>query len=213
MRLSKSQAALLNTRELRLLTAKGPWQVSELATVIRQVRDLRDKQRDLLQRQGGRLAAAGTGRVGAMGVANERTAAKARLLDAGLQALQQELRDIDQESTLACHELLDDDDNVPGRRANPKKAAKRVKAAAPASGAANKTKLTGTDKAAKKAATKSKKSDRKVTKKAAAKRDTAKAPVPQRSSKARVAMPKHVGGDAAARPSVASRKSRGTRSR
>ena len=213
MRLSKSQTALLNTRELRLLTAKGPWQVSELATVIRQVRDLRDKQRDLLQRQGGRLAAAGKGRVGATGVANERTAAKERLLDAGLQALQQALRDIDQESTQACHELLDDDDDVPGRRANPKKAAKRVKAAAPASGAAKKTRPAGTDKAAKKTAPKGRKTAGKVVKKPAAKRASAKAPAPQRSSKARVAIPKHVGGDASARPSLASRKSRGTRSR
>lgn len=124
MRLSKSQAALLNARELRLVTAKGPWQVSELATRIRQLRELRDKQRDLLQRQDQRLARAGKGRVGAIGVANERTAAKERLLDEALAELQGELRRIDEESTQACRELLDDD--APGRRANPKKASKRA---------------------------------------------------------------------------------------
>lgn len=156
MRLSESQAALLNTRELRLLTARGPWEVSELATVIRQVRDLRDKQRDLLQRQGARLADSGKGRVGALGIANERTAAKERLLDEALDGLQQALRDIDQESSQACRELLDTDD-VPGRRANPKKPAKRVKAAAPASDAAKRTKSAGTAKVTKKAATKGKK--------------------------------------------------------
>lgn len=169
MRLSKSQAALFNKRELRLLTAKGPWHVSDLATAIRQVRDLRDRQRDLLQRQDARLARAGTGRVGAIGVANERTALKERILDEALDGLQAELRDIDQESTLACRELLDD---VPGQRANPKKAAKRASTAG-ASGAARKTTPAGAGHVAKKTAAASGKRAGKVAKKSTARRATA----------------------------------------
>lgn len=172
MRLSKSQAALLNARELRLVTAKGPREVTEIATAIRQVRDLRDKQRDLLQRQDARLARSGAGRVGAIGVANERTAAKERLLDEALDELQQELRRIDQESSQACRELLDneDADEVPGRRANPKKASKR----AGAKRAAKKSPSTG--RAAKKS-TASKSAAKRAgasTKKATGKRASAK---------------------------------------
>ena len=210
MRLSKSQAALLNSRELRLLTAKGPWQVSELATLIRQVRDMRDKQRDLLQRQDAKLARAGKGRAGATGAANERTAAKERLLDEALDGLQEELRHIDRESTLACRELLDD---VPGHRANPKKASKSASRPGAASGAVKKTKPAGNDRIAKKDTTAGNKHVGKVSKKSVAKRATTKAPAPQRSSKTRIAVPTHVAGDASARPSLASRKVRGTRTR
>lgn len=237
MRLTKSQAALFNARELRLLTAKGPREVSDLATAIRQVRDLRDKQRDLQQRQDQRLARSGTGRVGAMGIANERTAAKERLLDEALDEMQQQLRRIDEESSLACRELLDDEDGnadayVPGRRANPKKGAKRATKKTPnaqvnrgtkkspsatrrAGSAAKKATSTRTAKRASSAAKKAAVTKRAggAARKAAAKRAAAKAPATKRSSKSRVAVPKRLGGDAAARPTLASRTSRGTRAR
>ncbi|GHA83166.1 hypothetical protein GCM10007067_21600 [Lysobacter bugurensis] len=183
MRLTKSQSALFNARELRLLTAKGPREVSDLATAIRQVRDLRDKQRDLLQRQDKRLARSGAGRVGASGVANERTAAKERLLDEALDEMQQELRRIDQESTQACRELLDDEDSVPGRRANPQKASKR---------AAKKSASTGTGRAAKKSTTSAaaKKGAGAATKKSATKRTAAKKGVSKKSASKKTASKK-----------------------
>jgi hypothetical protein len=211
MRLSKSQAALLNARELRLLTAKGPWEVSQLATHIRQVREMRDKQRDLLKRQDKQQARAGKGRVGATGTANERTAAKERLLDEALDGLQGELRRIDQESSSACRELLDD---VPGRRANPRKATSKTGKASPARKAQRAAPSGGRGRASSKGTkATAKKSTAVAAKRPPAKRAAAKGPGMERSSKARVSIPRNAGGHASARPSLASRKARGTRAR
>jgi hypothetical protein len=106
MRLSANEAALLSKRELVLVRSRGPWHVADLAKAIRRTREMRDKQRDLLQRQQLALNSQGRSKGGNAGNANSRTEAKAALLDRVLQEFERRLADLDRESTEASQELL-----------------------------------------------------------------------------------------------------------
>lgn len=106
MKLSADEAALLSKRELELARSRGPWRVADLAKAIRRTRDLRDKQRDLLQRQQLALNSRGRAKGGDAGTANSRTAAKAHVLDRVLQEFERRLAELDRESTQASKELL-----------------------------------------------------------------------------------------------------------
>ena len=101
MKISTSEAALLNATELALVRSKGPWYVKDLVSLIGRARKLRDKQRDQLQRQR-IISARNTGtKDGKSGKANVRTAAKADLMDRVLKHFEAELEKIKRESAEA----------------------------------------------------------------------------------------------------------------
>lgn len=102
MKLTTKQAALLSVRERQLIESKGPWQVKQLADLIRRTRELRDKQQQQIQRQ--TIAATRSGTRG-LGEQSARTQEKARLFDRALQNFEAELHQLNTESTAAAREL------------------------------------------------------------------------------------------------------------
>lgn len=189
MKLSPKQAALLTAREKALVESKGPWQIKDLIAAIKRCRDLRDKQRQLAQRQ----SIAATRRTGQKpSAANARTADKAEIFDRALKQFEIELHKLNTESTLAAREL-----GVNGRTVATKKA------------------TTG-KKVTKKPAAKKPAAKKAATRKTAAKKATAKksaAPTRTVSKKARVAVPKSLGDGASQVDSQASRRSRAKKTR
>ncbi|WP_167285279.1 hypothetical protein [Marilutibacter alkalisoli] len=183
MKLSTKQAALLSAREKALVESKGPWQVKDLIAAIKRCRDLRDKQRQLVQRQS-IAAARRTGQKPS--AANARTADKAEIFDRALKQFEIELHKLNTESTLAAREL-----GVNGRTVATKKA-------------------TAGKKITKKPAAKKAAAKKAPAKKTSARKSAAAKTV---SKKARVAVPKSLGDGASQVDSQASRRSRAKKTR
>jgi hypothetical protein len=126
MKLSPSDAALLSPAERELVEAKGPWHVKDLVRSIERTRRLRDKSRDLLQRQTISKRRQGKGDLGKD--ANARSGAKVRVFERALENFQKQLAAIDADSSSAMSSMkAADKASKPGKRANPmsKKAAAR----------------------------------------------------------------------------------------
>ena len=102
MKLTTKQAALLSVRERQLIESKGPWQVKQLAGLIRRTRELRDKQQQQIQRQ---TIVAVRGGTRGPGEQSARSQEKAQLFDRALQYFETELHQLNTESTAAAREL------------------------------------------------------------------------------------------------------------
>lgn len=186
MKLSAAESALLSARERDMLQSKGPWNVKDLVNLIKRVRDLRDKQRQLTQRQKIASARSTGSKTGASGTANARTAQKGRVFDRALTHFEGQLDKLNKESTAAAASL--DVGNVGTRSSKvAKKAVKKTAKRAAGKAATKSAKKSPAKKspakksggkaakapARKTAAKASKKVARKVTKKAT-KKDTKK---------------------------------------
>lgn len=102
MKVSAKQAVLLSVREREMIESKGPWQVKQLVTLIKRSRDLRDKHRQLAQRQS---IAATRRNLQKPSATNVRTDQKAELFDRALKHFEAELDKLNTESTAAAREL------------------------------------------------------------------------------------------------------------
>jgi len=172
MKISASDAALLTARERAMLQSTGPWHVRDLVSLIKRLRDLRDKQRQLGQRQVIASARAAKGKAAA---GNARTLQKGRVLDSALKHFEAELDAINTESSAASSAL-----KVKGK---PAKALKGKKAAVAKSTAKKAAKKPATKKATVKKAAAKKTTVRKApAKKPAAKKSSAKKPAAKKSS-------------------------------
>jgi hypothetical protein len=203
MKLSATEAALLNDRERKMVRSTGPWHVADLVSLIRRLRDLRDKQRDLEQRQRLRSARTTGSKGGRSGAANARTGDKGQLLDRALKHFEAELAALDRDSSSAVRALGAQATKKPAKKAakkTAKKAAKKTGAAKRAPAAA---------KAPRKAPSAAAGAKKRVAKKAAR-----KGPSKTVSAKTRIDIPRSLGG-AAARQRVgqASRRTRARKAR
>lgn len=144
MRITPAQAAVLTTRERQLLETRGPYEVKQLVALIRRTRELRDKQRDLVQRQ--RLAAAGRNQ-SKDSASVARTVKKAQLFTRALEHFEGQLQSLDRDCTDAMRELSISRPRAPRKATAPGRATTGKGAAAKST---TKTKPTRT--AAKKAA-------------------------------------------------------------
>jgi len=229
MKISASDAALLTARERAMVQSTGPWHVSDLVSLIKRLRDLRDKQRQLGQRQVIASARAAKGKAAA---GNARTLQKGRVLDRALKHFEGELDAINRQSSAASSELKVK--GKPAKKASPKKltgkkaavAKSAAKKAASEKSAANKpaAKKASAKKAAAKKPTAKKAGASKAAKKAPAKKAASKTAAtktaprkgPKRkvSAKARIKLPKGGRGDAPSQvASLPSRHKAGRRSR
>ncbi|MDZ4047461.1 MAG: hypothetical protein U1E00_03850, partial [Pseudoxanthomonas sp.] len=157
MKISSKDAALLTVRERDMLQSSGPWHVSDLVSLIKRLRDLRDKQRQLGQRQVVASARAAKGKA----APGNRSVDKGRLLDRALKHFEAELAAINKQSTAAAKAL--------------RGAAKPVKKATLSKPAKKKATKKATAKKAAKKATSPKSAPKKaVKKKAAAKKAATK---------------------------------------
>lgn len=138
MRITPAQAAVLNARERQLLQTRGPYEVKQLATLIRRTRELRDKQRDLVQRQ--RIAATTQSRSKDSATV-ARTLKKEQLFSRALEHYETQLQKINSDCTAAMQEL-----SLSRKRSVPRKAA--TGAATTARRTAGKTTKTDAPKAA-----------------------------------------------------------------
>lgn len=102
MRITPAQAAVLTMRERQLLESRGPYEVKQLAALIRRTRELRDKQRDLVQRQ--RLAATGRN-LSKDSASVARTVKKEQLFTRALEHFEGQLRSLNRDCTEAMREL------------------------------------------------------------------------------------------------------------
>jgi hypothetical protein len=102
MRMTPAQSALLNAREKQLLQTRGPYEVKQLATLIRRTRELRDRQRDLAQRQ--RVAATTQGRSKDAATITH-TLRKEQLFSRALEHYEAQLSRINRESSDVMGEL------------------------------------------------------------------------------------------------------------
>lgn len=220
MKLSATDAALLSDRERKMVQSTGPWQVKDLVSLIKRLRDLRDKQRDLEQRQRIRSARTTGSKGGRSGSANARTGDKGKVLDRALKHFEAELARLDRDSSDAVRALGNGKTASPKRanKVDRKAARKSVKAAAgdasakkPAAKKAAK-KTAGKKTAAKKTAGKAA-AAKPASKKAVAKtaKPAAKGPAKAVSSKTRLSIPRSLGA-AASRQSI-SQPSRRTRAK
>jgi len=160
MRITPAQAAVLSERERQLLESRGPYEVKQLVTLIRRTRELRDKQRDLVQRQ--RVAATTRSR-SKDSASVARTVRKEEIFSRALEHFEEQLQSLNRQCTEAMREL-----SLKARRAPVKKAA-----AAPAAGRKTATRKAARPAAAKKTATRTTATKRtgtasKATKKSAA---------------------------------------------
>jgi hypothetical protein len=171
MKLSRSNAALLSAEERRLVEASGPWQVKDLVRAIERTRRLRDKARDLLQRQS--IASRRSGSRGGARTENARSDARVRLFERALDGFRAQLAKLDLDSTRAMRDV--GADSPAGRMASARKADRS---------AATKT-------AAKKPAAK-----KATAKKGAAKKATAKKAVAKKATGNKAAAKKAAGGAA-----------------
>ncbi|TDK26016.1 hypothetical protein E2F46_05285 [Luteimonas aestuarii] len=221
MKLSATDAALLSDCERKMVQSTGPWQVKDLVSLIKRLRDLRDKQRDLQQRQRIRSSRTTGSKDGRSGRANVRTGDKSKVLDRALKHFEAQLAKLDRESSSAMRSLGEGKAATPKKKANKgeRKAARRaVKAAAGETVAKTATKKKTAKKAAvgKSTATKAvagKAAGKKAATKKAAK-PAAKGPAKAVSSKTRIKIPRSLGG-AASRQRVgqASRRTRAKKTR
>jgi len=102
MRITPAQAAVLSARERQLLESRGPYEVKQLVTLIRRTRELRDKQRDLVQRQ--RLAATTRSR-SKDSASVARTLKKEQLFTRALEHFEGQLQSLNRDCTEAMREL------------------------------------------------------------------------------------------------------------
>lgn len=138
MRMTPAQSALLNAREKQLLQTRGPYEVKQLATLIRRIRELRDRQRDLAQRQ--RVAATSQGRSKDSATIT-RTLRKEQLFSRALEHYEAQLERMNRESSDVMSEL------ALGNNAAASRAGRRATtAAAPAKTSARKPKETAREK-------------------------------------------------------------------
>lgn len=225
MKISASDAALLSARERAMVQSTGPWHVSDLVSLIKRLRDLRDKQRQLGQRQVIASARAAKGKAAA---GNARTLQKGRVLDRALKHFEGELEAINSQSSAASSELKTK--AKPAKKASAKKltgkkAAVAKSAAKKASSDKPAAKKPAAKKPAAKKATVKKPAAKKAAKKASAKKPAAKkaaatkatsrkGPKRKISAKARIKLPKGGRGDAPSQvASLPSRHKAGRRSR
>ncbi len=102
MKLTKKQAELLTARERQMVESKGPWDVKSLVSLIKRIREVRDKYRQLEHRQ----AKATSRRASdSMVAGNTRTTQKAELFDRALHGFESDLHAVNCESTAAAREL------------------------------------------------------------------------------------------------------------
>jgi hypothetical protein len=216
MKISASESALLNARERDMLKSNGPWHVRDLVSLIKRVRDLRDKQRHINQRS---VVASARGPKGKGAAVNARTVKKAALLDKALKYFEGELEAINKQSTAAASALKAANKTAGKASASDKAAAKKPAA----------KKKTAKKPVAKKPAAKKPAAKKSVAKNPAGKVATAGKPAksaaaakpgarkgPKRdiSDKARINLPKGGRGDAPSQvASLPSRHKSGRRSR
>ncbi|GAB2492545.1 hypothetical protein [Arenimonas alkanexedens] len=181
MKISRKDAALLTVRERTMLQSTGPWLVRDLASLIKRLRDLRDKQRQLSQRQVVASSRAAKGKL----AAGKRSLEKARVLDRALKHFERDLAMLNLQSSAAAKEL-----KITARAAKKapakktaasstakKKAASKKVAAKKATKPAAPKKTAAKKAVVKKAATKKTSAGKKTSvKKTAAKQSAAKAP-------------------------------------
>ncbi len=142
MRITPAQAAVLSARERQLLESRGPYEVKQLVTLIRRTRELRDKQRDLVQRQ--RVAATTRSR-SKDSASVARTLKKEQLFTRALEHFEGQLQSLNRDCTEAMRELSISRPRAPrkaststragtgkGSAAKTAKAAKAAKATTPA---------------------------------------------------------------------------------
>jgi len=185
MKISASDAALLTARERAMVQSTGPWHVSDLVSLIKRLRDLRDKQRQLGQRQVIASARAAKGKAAA---GNARTLQKGRVLDRALKHFEGELEAINSQSSAASSELKAK--GKPARKASPKKlTGKKAAVAKSAAKKAASEKSAAKKPAAKKATAKKAASTKPAAKKPAAGKAAKKAPAKKPASKAAAKKP------------------------
>jgi hypothetical protein len=102
MKIGAKQAALLSVREREIIQSSPPFQVKPLVALIKRSRDLRDKYRQLQQRQ---TIAAARSPNRKMSADNVRTAQKAELFDRALAHFESALHALNTESSAAAREL------------------------------------------------------------------------------------------------------------
>lgn len=112
MKLTAKQAALFSARERDILQTGLPLQVKPLVALIRRSRELRDKYRQLGQRQA--IAAAHSANPKLSG-SNERTAQKAELFERALVQFEAALHALNTESSAAAKELKVNARSVKGK--------------------------------------------------------------------------------------------------
>jgi hypothetical protein len=123
MKLTAKQAALLSARERDIIQSGPPFQVKPLVALIKRSRELRDKYRQLGQRQA--IAAARSANPKLSG-SNARTAQKAELFDRALAHFEAALHALNTESSAAAKAL-----KVTAKSVKPKAAAKSKTVAKP----------------------------------------------------------------------------------
>ncbi len=192
MKISAAESALLSTRERDMLKSNGPWNVKDLVSLIKRIRDLRDKQRQLTQRQKIASARRTGSKSGTSGAANARTAEKGRLFDRALSHYEGELDKLNTESSSAAASL-----KVGGA-----KKSTAVKPAKKAGKAAKKT----TKKAAKSATESAARSAKKSSKKSTAKKPAAKKSAAKKTAAKKTAVKKATAKKATAKKKAATKK-------
>lgn len=140
MKLTSKQAALLSARERDIIQSGPPFQVKPLVALIKRSRELRDKYRQLGQRQD---IAAARGANPKLSGNNERTAQKEQLFDRALVHFEAALHALNTESSAAAKELKVTAKSVkPKAAAATKKAAKRQPGGAPKQDISSKATIT-----------------------------------------------------------------------
>lgn len=102
MKLTAKQSALLSERERSMLSAKGPWEIKQLVSLIKRSRELRDKYRQQAQRQS---IAATERTLQKPHAANARTLQKANIFDGAILYFEAQLDKISSECDAAMREL------------------------------------------------------------------------------------------------------------
>jgi len=189
MKISRSDAALLTARERAMLQSTGPWHVRDLVSLIKRLRGLRDKQRQLAQRQA--IASARDAK-GKRAAGNARTMKKGAVLDRALKHYEAELAKLDQQSSAATR-ALKVSTKPPAKAAAGKATGKK---AAASRSVAKKT-------AAKKPAAKKAAAKKPVTKKPAAKKAATKKPATKKPAAKKAVAKKAVAGKTAAKQAAA----------
>jgi hypothetical protein len=213
MKLSSADAALLSPEERALVRASGPWQVKDLVRTIERTRRLRDKARDLLQRQ--TVATRRSGRGNERKAPNARSADRARVFERALDDFRRQLAALDADSSQAMREVgADAGSRRTARKSATGKSARKAaakKSATKKSTARKSTAKKATGKpaarksAAKKPAAKKSTANKSTAKKSTAKKATAKKSTARKSpAKKSAARKTSATGTAAKRPATKS---------
>lgn len=210
MKISATDAALLSARERAMLQSTGPWHVRDLVSLIKRLRDLRDKQRQLDQRS---VAASARSAKGKSAAVNARTKRKGEVLDKALKHFEGELESINKQSSAAASELKTAT-KVAKKAAGKKTTAKKAAVKKPGAKKAASKKPAAKKAVARKAVAKKGAAAKPARKAPAAKPGAKKGPKRKISDKARIKLPKGGRGDALSQvASLPSRHKKGRRAR